>query len=49
LQMVGPDEAENVLNVIARIDDHGFVRGFVPDQGTVALQWANGKDFMNHG
>jgi hypothetical protein len=36
------------LDFIAGIDDHGFARGLISDNGAVALQRANGKDFVDH-
>ena len=48
LEIVLADEGEDVVNVIAGIDDHGFVSGFVADDGAVALQRADGEDFVNH-
>ena len=43
------DERENIVDVVARIDHHGFTGDFVPDDGAIALQRPNGKDFVNHG
>ena len=42
------DEGEYVLNLVPRIDDHGLARGLVANDGTVALQRADGKDFVDH-
>ena len=36
------------FDVIAGVDHHSFARGLVADDGTVALQGANGNDFVNH-
>jgi len=47
-QVVLADDGENVLNIVARINDHGFVRGLVADDGAVTLQRADGKDLVNH-
>ena len=47
-QFVLADDGENVFNVVARIDDHGFVRGLVADDRAVTLQRADGKDLVNH-
>src|SRR5208282_177573 len=47
-QLVLADDGENVFNVIARIDDHGLVRGLVSDDGAVALQRAYGQDLVDH-
>jgi len=42
------DDGENVFNVVARIDDHGLVRGLIADDGAVTLQRAYGKDSVDH-
>jgi hypothetical protein len=47
-QVVLGDERENVLNIVAGIDDHGFAAGFVADDGTVALQGAHWNNFVDH-
>jgi hypothetical protein len=49
LQVVLPNQRENAFDLIAGIDDHGFARGLVSDDGAVALQRADGKDFVDHG
>ena len=48
LQFMLADDGENVFNVVARIDDHGFMRGLIADDRAVALQRADGKDLMYH-
>jgi len=48
LQVVLSNQRENALDFIAGIDDHGFARGLVPNNGAVALQRADGKDFVDH-
>jgi hypothetical protein len=48
LQIVFADERQDVFDVIARVDDHRFVRGFVADQGAITLQGANREDFVDH-
>jgi hypothetical protein len=47
-QLVLTDDGENVFNVVARIDDHGFVRGLIADDRAVTLQRAGGKDLVDH-
>ena len=37
-QLVLAKDGENVVNVIARINHHSFVRGFIAEDGAVALQ-----------
>lgn len=48
-QVMLAQEAENILNVVAGIDDHGFPSGLVADDGAVTLQRADGNDFVDHG
>src|SRR6202158_3487738 len=47
-EVVLADDGENILNIVARIDDHGFVRGLIADDGAVTLQWADGQDLVDH-
>jgi hypothetical protein len=47
-QLVLADDGENVFNVIARVDDHGFVRRLIADDRAVTLQRAYGKDLVDH-
>jgi hypothetical protein len=47
-QLVLADDGENVFNVVARIDDHGLVRGLIADDRAVTLQRAYGKDLVDH-
>jgi hypothetical protein len=42
------DKGEDLVDVVAGVDDHGFVGGFVADDGAVALQRADGEDFVDH-
>jgi hypothetical protein len=49
LQIVFANQRENVVDVVARVNHHGFVRILVADHGAVALQRANRKDFVDHG
>ncbi len=49
LEIVFADQGEDVFDFVAGVDDHGFVRGFVADDGAVALQRADGEDFVDHG
>src|ERR1700691_4629372 len=48
LQVMLAKEREDVLNVIAGVNDHGLARSFVADDRTVALQLPDGKDFVDH-
>jgi hypothetical protein len=49
LEIVLADEGENIFDVIARINHHGFTGDVVPDHRTVALERPHGEDFVNHG
>jgi hypothetical protein len=42
------ESSQHVFNLIAGVDDHGFVRGLVADNRAVALQWSDGKNFVDH-
>src|ERR1700691_6230761 len=48
LQSMLAEEREHVLNVIAGVDDHRFARGFVADDGAVAVQRPDREDFVDH-
>ena len=48
LQIVFADQGEDVFDFVTGVDDHGFVGGFVADDGAVALQRADGEDFVDH-
>ena len=48
LEIVLADESENVVDVVAGIDHHGLVGSLVADDGAVALEGADGKDFVDH-
>ena len=49
VEIVLADDSEQVFDVVAGIDDHGFAGGLVADDGAVALQRADGEDFVDHG
>ena len=42
------NQRNDLINVVSRIDHHRFMRRLIPDHGTVALQWTNGNDLVNH-
>ena len=48
LQIVLLNEGENVVDVVSGIDDHRLARALIADDGTVALQRADGKYFVDH-
>src|SRR5215471_3615916 len=39
---------ENVVNLVAGIDDQSFLCTFIADNRTVATEHAHGKNFVNH-
>ena len=48
LEIMLADQGEDVIDIIARIDDHSFVSDLVADDRAVALQRADGEDFVDH-
>ena len=48
-EVVFSEEGEDVGNVVAWVDDDGFVGGLVAEDGAVALEGTDGDDFVNHG
>jgi hypothetical protein len=49
LKVMFANQSQNGFDFVAGIDDHGFAGGFVADDGAVALQRADGEDFVDHG
>jgi hypothetical protein len=49
VQVVLVNEGKDIFDVVAGIDHHGIPGSLVPDYRAVALQGADGKDFVNHG
>jgi hypothetical protein len=47
-ELVLLEEGDDAGDVGAGIDDDGFVGGLVTEDGAVALEWANGEDFVDH-
>ncbi len=43
------DQSENVIDIVAGVDHHRFASDIVPDDGAIALQGSDRKDFVNHG
>src|ERR1019366_8082257 len=39
---------QDAVDLVAGIDHHGLVRGFVAENGAVALQHADRKDLVDH-
>jgi hypothetical protein len=42
------EKGENLGDIVARVDDHGFAGGLVAENGAVALQRPNRKGFEDH-
>ena len=47
-QSVPPQHTENFVDVVAGIDDDGFLGLLVSENRAIALQHPDAKDFMNH-
>jgi hypothetical protein len=48
LQGMAGEDRQDLVDVIARVDNDGFVRLLVAENRAVALQHAHGNDFVNH-
>ena len=48
-EVVLGEEGDDAGDVVAGIDDDGFAGGFVAEDGAVALEGADGEDFVDHG
>jgi hypothetical protein len=48
LKIVLANQAEDVFDIVARIDYDRFAVGFVPDYRTVTSQRPDRQDFMDH-
>ena len=42
------DNGEHIFNIVAGIDDYGFVGGVIADDRAVTLQWADGNNLVDH-
>src|SRR5689334_4129305 len=49
LKTVLLDQRQDVVDLVARIDDDRFAGRFVTDDRAIALQWAYRQDLVNHG
>jgi hypothetical protein len=47
-QTVLPQPGEDFRDVISGINDHGFVRNLVAQDGAIAVQRTNGKGLKDH-
>lgn len=47
LQFVVADDFEDAIDLVARVDDDGFARLWVAKDRAIALQHADGNDFVN--
>jgi hypothetical protein len=48
-EVVLVEDGDDAGDLVAGVDDDGFERGLVAEDGAVALQGADGEDFMDHG
>ncbi len=48
LQVMLADDRQQAFDIVTGVDDHGFARGFVADDGAVALERPDGEDFVDH-
>ena len=48
LELVASDDLHDRIDVVTRIDDHGFAAVLVAYDGAIALQRANRQNFVNH-
>jgi len=48
-EVVFGEEGHDSGDVVAGVDDDGFVGGLVAEDGAVALEGTNGEDFVDHG
>jgi hypothetical protein len=47
-EVVAGKECEDAGDVVAGVHDDGLAGGFVAEDGAVALEETDGKDFVNH-
>ena len=47
-ELVLCEQGNDAGDVVAGIDDEGLAGGFVAEDGAVALEHADGKDFVDH-
>ncbi len=48
-ELVFGEDGEDAGDLVAGVDDDGFAGGFVAKDGAVALEGADGEDFVDHG
>jgi hypothetical protein len=48
LQIVLSDQRLDIGDIVAGVNDHGFARGFVANDRTIAPQRADRKNFVDH-
>ena len=41
-------QRQNVINIVAGVNDHGLARVLIANNGAIALQRANRNDLVNH-
>ena len=47
-ELVLADQGENIFDIIARINHHGFVRDVIANDRAITLQRPDRKDFVDH-
>ena len=47
-EVVAVEDGLDAGDVVAGVDDDGFAGGFVAEDGAVALEEADGEDFVDH-
>ena len=47
-EAVPREDFQDAVDFVAGIDHHGLARGFVAEDGAIALQHADGKDLVDH-
>jgi hypothetical protein len=48
LQLLPAKDRDNLFDLVSGVNAHRFARGLIADDGTVALQGTDGKDFVDH-
>jgi hypothetical protein len=46
-ELVATDKVQDARNFIARINDHGFTRDWISDDGAIALEHSHGNGDVN--
>jgi hypothetical protein len=49
LKIVPADYFQYIVDIVTWIDHHRFMAELIPNDRAIALQWTDGKDFVDHG